>query len=454
MSDPESLFSPEPPNDPAAPPHALTVTQLTHAIKRLLEIEIGEVEVEGEISNWRPAASGHAYFTMKDEAAQISCVMFRGQRGRLKFEPEDGKQVLARGEISVYAPRGQYQLVVKSMEEKGLGDLHKRFLELKDKLEKEGLFDPARKRPIPYLPQRIGVVTSPTGAAIRDILNVLTRRFANLRVIICPALVQGDQAPPQIVRGIERFNELDNVDVILVARGGGSIEDLWCFNDERVARAIAASRLPVISAVGHEIDFTIADFAADLRAPTPSAAAELVSKDQAELGEKLAQLSRRLRRAALDQIGERRRHVEMLAASYGMRRPLDRVREFQQRLDDARRRGDRALRTLLHDRKQRLERNDAEQRHALRRLHDAQTARFERLAGRLNALNPKAVLERGYSVVYLLEPGEKRGQLREKLLRAPGEAKPHQKLRIQTARGDLPATANPPIQATQEDMFE
>ncbi|HBF34338.1 TPA: exodeoxyribonuclease VII large subunit, partial [Candidatus Sumerlaeota bacterium] len=281
-------------------PAPMTVTDLTRYIKRLLETDFAEVEVEGEISNWKQAASGHAYFNLKDSGAMLASVIFQGSRVRLPFAPSEGSKVVARGKISVYEARGQYQLIVSSMRETGQGDLFRRFLELKEKLEKEGLFDPARKRQLPPLPKRIGIVTSPSGAALRDIIHVIRRRFPGVELLISPTLVQGVEAPGEIVKALRRLIKFDEqerkaertgVDVIIAGRGGGSIEDLWAFNEEIVARAIAASPIPIISAVGHETDFTIADFVADLRAPTPSAAAEIVVAEIWGLRERVARLT-------------------------------------------------------------------------------------------------------------------------------------------------------------------
>ena len=257
-----------------------TVSGLTLGIKSLLEEGFPTVWVEGEVSNLRTPSSGHAYFTLKDDAAQLRCVLFRGRGRRVRFEVEDGLQVLAFGGLDVYANRGEYQLVVELLEPKGLGGLQIAFEQLKKKLEAEGLFDAGKKRLLPVFPRVIGVVTSPTGAALRDILHIIGRRFGDLHVLIAPVRVQGEEAPREIVAAIGDLCEIPDLDVVIVARGGGSIEDLWAFNDERVARAIAGCRVPVISAVGHETDFTIADFVADLRAPTPSGAAELVVREK------------------------------------------------------------------------------------------------------------------------------------------------------------------------------
>ena len=272
----------------------LTVTELTHQIKKHLEEGFEEIWIEGEISNFRSPSSGHYYFTLKDDKSQIKAVVFRFMGRYLKFEPQDGLLVICRGRINLYEPRGEYQLILDYMEPKGIGALQLAFEQLKGKLQKEGLFDPEHKKPLPLLPQKIGIVTSPTGAAVRDLLNVIGRRFPNMEILINPVKVQGEGAAQEIASAIEELNCLPGIDVIIVARGGGSLEDLWAFNEEIVARAIYHSSIPIISAVGHEIDFTIADFVADVRAPTPSAAGELVVRDKVELTNLVESLSSRL----------------------------------------------------------------------------------------------------------------------------------------------------------------
>lgn len=267
----------------------LTVEQLNLTIKQLLEGQVGTVWVQGEISNFKAHSSGHFYFSLKDSRSQISAVMFRGFNSRLKFKPTDGTEVIVRGRISVYEPRGSYQILCEMMEPVGAGALQKAFEQLKDKLKKEGLFESSRKKAIPDFPQHVAIVTSPTGAAIRDILNILSRRAPHLQVTVVPAIVQGESSAGSIRDAFQKALQLPNVNVVIVGRGGGSIEDLWGFNDEKLARMIAASPIPVISAVGHEIDFTIADFVADLRAPTPSAAAELVARSHQEIQLRLEQ---------------------------------------------------------------------------------------------------------------------------------------------------------------------
>src|SRR3989440_7166717 len=295
----------EPQPEPAAPApvrRVLTVTDLTIKIRDLLETELFEVWVEGELSNCRVWNTGHLYFTLKDDRSQLRGFMFKTAVRYLKFKPTDGTRVVARGKISVYEPKGEYQLVCEHLEPQGLGALQLAFEQLKKRLQQEGLFDPARKRALPVLPRKIGIVTSLDGAAIRDIVKVLRRRYANAHLVICPARVQGDDAVPDIARALRQIGRVEGVDVVIVGRGGGSIEDLWAFNEEAVARAIARVPVPVISAVGHETDVTIADFVADLRAPTPSAAAELVVAAKDEFCSRIDRLGDRLRASALARV--------------------------------------------------------------------------------------------------------------------------------------------------------
>ncbi|MGC9159006.1 MAG: exodeoxyribonuclease VII large subunit, partial [Terracidiphilus sp.] len=274
------------------------VRELVGQVRERIEQEWSDVWVEGEISNYRPAPSGHVYFTLKDSDAQLPVILFRRQAMLLRFRPEDGLHVLARGRVSVYEQRGQMQLVAETLEPVGAGSLQLAFEQLKARLKAEGLFDAGRKRPLPAFPRTVGIVTSPTGAVIRDFLNIIGRRHSGLNVLLYPVSVQGDQAPAEVEAALADLNSSALVDLIVLARGGGSLEDLAAFNSERVARAIAASQLPIVSAIGHETDFTIADFAADLRAPTPSAAAELITEAQYKIAEYLAALSSRLERAA------------------------------------------------------------------------------------------------------------------------------------------------------------
>lgn len=357
------------------PPKHLTVTELTVRIKGVLEPAFMDVWVQAEVSNYRPAASGHLYFSLKDSGATVAAAMFgAGGKRRALFEIKDGMQVLCRGKVSVYAPRGNYQFIVDQIEPLGAGALQVAFEQLKAKLAAEGLFDPKRKRPLPPFPKRIAVVTSPSGAAIRDMLNILRRRAPHLEVLVVPALVQGAEAAKQIVRGLEAANKYDLGDVVVLARGGGSMEDMWCFNDETLARAIAASKIPVVSAVGHEIDFTISDFVSDLRAPTPSAAAEIVSGHWVDVARNLAQGSERIRSLVLRDLANKRNLLEHLAAR--VVNPLDRLREQMQRVDEWSLRMERALRNAIERRK----------------------LAFGQVTGKLEALSPLKVLERGYAI--------------------------------------------------------
>jgi exodeoxyribonuclease VII large subunit len=312
-----------------------SVSELSLDLKNLLEKQFPDVWVTGEVSNFRAASSGHFYFTLKDAKAQIRAVCFRNQSRYLKFKPQDGISVIARGHLSVYEARGEYQFCVDYVEPAGLGALQLAFEQLKAKLAAEGLFDPARKKALPALPRAVGVVTSPTGAVIRDILRILQRRFRNMNVTLYPVKVQGEGAAQEIVEGIEYFNRHRVVDVMIVARGGGSLEDLWAFNEEIVARAIAASRIPVISAVGHETDFTIADFVADLRAPTPSAAAELVVHRKQDFVDELREAARRMVQMLRLKLSEAREQFTALRMHRAFQTMLTRLGERAQRVDDA-----------------------------------------------------------------------------------------------------------------------
>lgn len=411
---------PEPPSDE---PRVFSVSEITRTVRAVLEDEIGTVWVEGEVSNYRKQASGHQYFTLKDAQAQLACVWFARGGSRLKqVALTDGMQVQVRGALTVYEARGQYQLNVQLVQAGGAGLLQAKFEALKRKLEAEGLFAAERKRELPGFPAVVGIVTSPTGAALRDMLHVLARRAPWLRVIVSPARVQGEGAAAEIAAGIAALNELAAPpDVIVVARGGGSVEDLWAFNEEVVARAIVASAIPVVSAVGHEIDFTIADFAADLRAPTPSAAAELIAPDAAELTRELGQWAGQLRRQMSAALGAQRVRLDFLARSTFFREPEQRLAAAQQRTDLAEEALRRAMREHLVARRQdvgallaALRQYRPDQLLALRRQHfDAlrakfqarfdearkePKARFTRLAAMLRLLAPTATLARGYSI--------------------------------------------------------
>lgn len=352
----------------------LTVSDLTSLIKSDLEESFYDIWIEGEISNLRIPASGHSYLTLKDEASQIKAVLFRSSARNIKFELKDGIHIICHGRLTVYEPRGEYQIVIDLVEPQGIGALQLAFEQLKEKLAKEGLFDPERKRPIPLLPRKIGIITSSTGAAIRDMLNIINRRFANVHIIINPVPVQGEGAGAEIARAIAEMNEFEDIDVLIIGRGGGSLEDLWAFNEEIVARAIYNSRIPVISAVGHEVDFTISDFVADLRAPTPSAAAELVVKNKIDLMENLSHLSSRLKNGIKTLFDTKRSTLrEEIRA---MKDPATRINEYIQRIDD--------LSIRLSG--------------GISRYLDGLKKQAEAAAGKLNALSPLAILSRGYSI--------------------------------------------------------
>ena len=311
-----------------------SVAELTARISGVLSSQFANLWVEGEVSNYRPAQSGHLYFTLKDAKAQVKCVCFRTQALRLKVRPEDGLKLIVRGSISVYEPRGDYQIYVEHIEPSGVGALQLAFEQLKKRLAAEGLFDPDRKKPLPMLPSRIGIVTSPTGAAVRDILRILRRRFPNLRLIVYPVRVQGEGAAEEIVAALKYFNRKQSVDVILLARGGGSIEDLWAFNEESVARAISACTIPIVSGVGHETDFTIADFAADVRASTPSAAAEIVVKSRQEFQRHLLELEHKISQRMRYVLLQYRHQLKELTTHMGFRRLEDLLRRHRQQADE------------------------------------------------------------------------------------------------------------------------
>ena len=398
------------------------VRELVGRARELVEREFADVWVEGEISNLRPAASGHLYFTLKDAEAQLPVVMFRRQAALMRFRAEDGLHVLARGRVSIYDQRGQMQLVAETMEPVGAGSLQVAFEQLKEKLKKEGLFDAGRKRPLPAYPRAAGIVTSPTGAVIRDILNIVGRRHSGLNILLYPVTVQGESAPEEIEAAIAYLNEAGLVDVIVLARGGGSLEDMAAFNSERVARAIAGSRVPVVSAVGHETDFTIADFVADLRAPTPSAAAELITEAQHKVGEHVERLEQRLGRGMQFQVLRARQRMAHVSVSGTETRMAMLLHRLEQRLDDAAERMAETVDAQMRERTRRVDalraavlRHDPRQRIALawhnfaarqarlertlERTIDARRARMDGLAARLRSLSPLAVLERGYALV-------------------------------------------------------
>jgi len=397
----------------------LTVSALTALIRDVLEENFEHVWVEGEVSNFACPQSGHCYFTLKDAGAQVRAVMFRGSARTLKFSPKDGMRVLARGRLTLFEPRGEYQLVIDSLEPQGIGGLQLAFIQLKEKLAKEGLFSEAHKREIPKLPRTIGIVTSPTGAAIRDILTVLSRRFANVELLIAPVRVQGEGAALEIAAAIGDLNRLGNVDVMIVGRGGGSLEDLWAFNEEVVARAIHRSTVPVISAVGHEVDFTIADFVADLRAATPSAAAELAVRSKDEMTAEVEALTHRLDVAMLRRQERLKAEVSLLSRSVAD--PSRILGHLAQRVDALDGRLTREIGLLLEKSAQmsvtlagrlsrrspsvtlsqtaeRLANLSLRMDHALRRRLGAAADGLRAACGTLHAVSPLATLSRGYSI--------------------------------------------------------
>jgi exodeoxyribonuclease VII large subunit len=358
-----------------------TVSEITRGIKTSLEHRFSNIGVLGEISNVRKPGSGHVYLTLKDKNSQLQAVVFRNTASRIKFELKDGMEVISFGSVTVYEPRGQYQLIINKMEPKGIGALQLAFQQLKEKLEKEGLFDHAHKKTIPFIPQKIGIVTSPTGAAIKDILNIIDRRFANVEILIYPVKVQGEGAAQEIAEAITELNNYSDIDVIITGRGGGSLEDLWAFNEETVARSIYNSRIPVISAVGHEIDITIADLVADKRALTPSEAGELVVPRKDLLIEKIEKFNARLLQALTGKLRLSKEKLVRIANSYAMRQPFDRLNRWQQRLDEF---------------AQRLNLNIT---HAL----NTEREKLSGIAGKLESLSPLNVLKRGYTITTRLE---------------------------------------------------
>lgn len=384
----------------------LTVAEVNRHVRELLEsdLTLADLWVQGEVSNLSRPKSGHMYFTLKDAEAALRCVMWRNQVARLPYLPQDGDAVEVHGAISVYEAGGQYQLYADQIRPAGEGALYQEFLRLKDRLEAEGLFDPARKRPIPPRPRSIGLVTSPTGAALRDMLNTLRRRYPLVEVVLAPTAVQGDQAPAEIVAALERLNRVVKPDVILLARGGGSIEDLWAFNDERVARAIVASQAPVISGVGHETDFTIADFAADLHAPTPTAAAELATPDQVDLRAGLIEVAQSIMLQVRTTLTNQRWTLNDYVYRVERRSPITQIRRDRQRLDELSRRAD----ILLAHRVQ------------------LPRARLNGLLQQLQALNPNAVLSRGYAVISHLDG---------RVVRSQKQVVAGDELRVQVADG-------------------
>jgi exodeoxyribonuclease VII large subunit len=385
----------------------LTVSELTCQVKDLIEGNLPHVLVQGEVSNFVRASSGHLYLTLKDDAAQLRGVMWRGNASRLRFDVHDGLQVIAAGAMEVYAARGSYQLVVQELLPVGVGPLELAFRQLHEKLAAEGLFEPTRKRPLPPIPCRIALVTSPTGAAVRDMLQVLTRRWPGCDVVIVPVPVQGADAAPKIAAALRNVHRIPGVDVVITGRGGGSLEDLWAFNEEVVARAIYDCKVPVVSAVGHEIDVTIADLVADRRALTPSEAAELVVPSAVELRAALDRLSASLKTGLLRHSRQMRQAIASLAARRCFAKPLE----------------------IIHNRQQRLDELDAKLRRRMTQKACDARAGIAAVSSRLNALNPLAVLARGYSITY--RDG------REHALRSSTDVSPGDRLRTRLADGEI-----------------
>lgn len=391
---------------------ALSVTQVNLYIKEIMnrDLILTDLAVKGEISNFKAHSSGHMYLSLKDKTGVMRGVMFRSAAAKLDFKPENGMKVVAHGRVSVYERDGQYQLYIDHMEPEGVGDLYVAFEKLKKKLEAEGLFDPGHKLPLPRYPKKIGVVTAPTGAAIRDILNVLSRRFSYADVVLYPVLVQGENSAQSIVEAIGYFNTSGLADVLIVGRGGGSIEDLWSFNEEIVARAIYDSRIPIVSAVGHEIDFTISDFVADLRAPTPSAAAELVVPSQIELREKFQNVYRRLYTQAERGVERARARVKACAGRPAFRNPVAKLEDHRLYLDQLSRLFEKSYQNLLEQKK-----ND-----------------MRLLVSKLDGLSPLGTMARGYSILKD-EDG--------RVVKQTGQVKRGDHLRVMVADGEIPVCA-------------
>ena len=440
---------------PEATRKVLTVAELTAQVKRLLEKQVGQVWVTGEVTNLRAQSSGHIYFTLKDADSQLNCVLFRGEARESRALLQDGRKIVVQGDVTVYEPRGQYQLRVTAVELQGIGALQAAFEKLKQQLNAEGLFAPERKRPLPRYPQRIGIVTSPTGAAIRDVLHVVRRRNPGLEIILAPCRVQGDGAAAEIaaaIRLLNGYSTTGGLDLILVTRGGGSLEDLWAFNEEAVARAIFESQLPVVSAVGHEIDFTISDFVADVRAATPSAAAEIITEGVfssvqfvAEAGARMAQLFRR-------RLGDMEYELEQFRQRLARSHPRERFNEWLQRLDDLqaglfrcarqgtrdrqvewRNLAERLLRVrprqVLEQRRELFRQEEVRLREVARhRLENKQNA-LTALETRLRLLGPEQVLARGYSITMNADTG--------RVVRSAAEVKPGQRLKTRLKSGEV-----------------
>lgn len=395
--------------------HIYTVSELTHSIRGILDGAFPEIWVQGEVSNFKKHSSGHIYFTLKDKNSEFPAVLFRGVNKDLKFELKNGLEVICSGKVSLYEVKGKCQLYVDKIEPKGVGALQLAFEQMKERLSKEGLFEQKHKKPLPFLPQRIGIVTSATGAAIRDILRVLERRFANLEIILNPVKVQGEGAALEIARAIDEFNHFGQVDVLIVGRGGGSLEDLWAFNEEIVARAIYRSRIPIISAVGHEIDYTISDFVADLRVATPSAAAERVIAHKQELLDKIDNFYSRAKREIFNKIELLQHKLE----KYIFRDPSDLIQQHQQRIDEL---------TATLDLK-------------VKHLAEISREKYNVLLGKLQALSPLNILARGYSITLLMP--------QEEVIKEASAVKPGSTIKTKLAEGALVSKVEKMIRGEQ-----
>ena len=449
-----SLYFDAPDNDPKPPPprrRFLTVTEFTNLLRGIFEDRFSDVLIAGEISGTKQPPSGHIYFTLKDANAELGCVVYKSALRFLRFKPKDGIAVIARGRLDAYG--GRYQLVVESLEPQGHGALQVAFEQLKKKLAAEGLFDAARKRPLPRLPRRIGIITSPTGAVIQDLLRVLDRRFKGLHIRVYPALVQGDGSIEQVCRGLRYFSESGWADVVILARGGGSLEDLWTFNEEAVARAIVGSKVPVISAIGHESDVTIADFVADLRAPTPSAAAELLGPTQEQLIEQILTARNKIAQAMRYRMSQLSRRLHQRGTDRAALVLRGRIGRAQQKLDESGFRMREAWRAMLGNRRRRvqqlatrvqqrdvrlqfgemhrrLERLSARLEQAMRRRLSRTRGRLDPAAAHLSQLSPLKILDRGYAIVQ-----NEAGQL----VKTPGDAPEGSKIQVRLADGKLNA---------------
>ena len=440
------------PFDDATPRHVLTPSSLNRLVRDLLGDALPQVWIEGELSNVAKPASGHLYFTLKDSGAQVRCAMFKMKASTLRFRPADGMQVLLRAKVGLYEPRGEFQLVAEYMEPAGEGALQREFEQLKARLDAEGLFDPARKRALPTFARRIGVITSATGAAVRDVLSVLARRWPLADVEVLPVPVQGREAPPAIVAMLRNASNSGRYDVLLLTRGGGSLEDLWAFNDEAVARAIHASTVPVVSAVGHEIDFSIADFVADLRAPTPSAAAELLVPDAIAIGRQLRQLQQRMSTLQQRQLQAHAQRLDHLLARLHTQRPQARLARDHERLLHLQRRLAAALREQSQLRQSRLERlrsrllgqhprtritllarqlaeQDQRMRRTIAQILERRRTRLQHAGHALHSVSPLATLERGYAIIFDAEGH---------VLRSAANVAAGTPLRARLADGELP----------------